>query len=87
MSLDQMIRIAETAMPGPAGPAAPQSPTGRTSRAPVETAEGATKPMGGTIFYRDLGLERSLGTRSHPLREILRLEVVGRMALGSGIGG
>lgn len=91
MSLDRMITIAETEAPGPE----------RTSRAAIAhtlTAEGATATVeramelvGGSSFYRDLGLERAFrdvqGARFHPLQELPQLELTGRMALGMGVDG
>lgn len=91
MSLDRMITIAETEAPGPE----------RTSRAAIAhtlAAEGATATVeramelvGGSSFYRDLGLERAFrdvqGARFHPLQELPQLELTGRMALGMGVDG
>lgn len=91
MALERMIAIAETEAAGP----------GRTSRAAIahtlaaegaiETVERAMELVGGSSFYRDLGLERAFrdvqGARFHPLQELPQLELTGRMALGMGIDG
>ena len=91
ISLDRMIRIAETEAPGPARTSRAAVAHTLTAQAAVETVERAMELVGGASFYRDLGLERAFrdvqGARFHPLQEMPHLELTGRMALGLGIDG
>jgi len=86
LALDDMIRLAETAMPGPETTA--RAMTGRTlaGRAAIATVERAMEAMGGASFYRDQGLERAFrdvqGARFHPLQEKPQLRYSARLALG-----
>jgi len=91
MSLDRMIRIAETETPGPARTSRAAIAHTLTAKAAVETVERAMELVGGASFFRDLGLERAFrdvqGARFHPLQEMPQLELTGRMALGMEIDG
>ncbi len=89
MSLDRMIRIAETEAPGPARTSRAAIAHTLTAKAAIETVERAMELVGGGSFYRDLGLERAFrdvqGARFHPLQELPQMELSGRLALGLGI--
>ena len=91
MSLDRMIRIAETETPGPARTSRAAIAHTLTAKAAFETVERAMELVGGASFFRDLGLERAFrdvqGARFHPLQEMPQLELTGRMALGMEIDG
>jgi alkylation response protein AidB-like acyl-CoA dehydrogenase len=91
LALEHMIRLAETAQPGPE--TTKRSMTGRTlvGRAAIATVERAMEVAGGAGFYRGAGLERAFrdiqGARYHPLQEKPQLLYSGRLALGLDIDG
>jgi alkylation response protein AidB-like acyl-CoA dehydrogenase len=91
MALDRMITIAETEAPGPTRTGRAATARTLTGQAAIETVERAMELVGGTSFYRDLGLERAFrdvqGARFHPLQEVPQLETTGRLALGLPIDG
>ncbi|GGJ13693.1 acyl-CoA dehydrogenase family protein [Neoroseomonas lacus] len=91
MGLDRMIAIAETDAPGPERTSRAAIAHTLTAEAAIATVERAMELVGGSSFYRDLGLERAFrdvqGARFHPLQELPQLELTGRMALGMGIDG
>lgn len=89
LALDDMVRTAESAAPGPETTS--RVMIGRTlaGRAAIETVEHAMEVVGGASFYRDLGLERAFrdvqGARFHPLRDQEQAAFSGRVALGMDI--
>jgi acyl-CoA dehydrogenase len=89
ISHEQMIRIAETEAPGPERTSRAGIAHTLTGQAAVETVERAMELVGGSSFYRDLGLERAFrdvqGARFHQMQELPQMELAGRMALGMGI--
>ena len=91
MSVEDMIRNAETQTPGPL--ATNRAMTGRTlaGQACIRTVEKAMEAAGGAAFYRELGLERAFrdvqAARFHPLQEKPQLRYAGRLALGLDIDG
>ncbi|WP_369058750.1 acyl-CoA dehydrogenase family protein [Caulobacter sp. 73W] len=91
MSVDDMIRNAETETPGPQ--ATNRAMTGRTlaGQACIRTVEKAMEAAGGASFYRELGLERAFrdvqAARFHPLQEKPQVRYAGRLALGLDIDG
>lgn len=91
MSVEDMIRNAETQTPGPL--ATNRAMTGRTlaGQACIRTVEKAMEAAGGAAFYRELGLERAFrdvqAARFHPLQEKPQLCYAGRLALGLDIDG
>jgi acyl-CoA dehydrogenase len=91
MSLDRMISIAETEAPGPERTSRAAIAHTLTAEAAIATVERAMELVGGSSFYRDLGLERAFrdvqGARFHPLQELPQLELTGRVALGMGVDG
>jgi acyl-CoA dehydrogenase len=91
MSLDRMIAIAETEAPGPERTSRAAIAHTLTAEGAIATVERAMELVGGSSFYRDLGLERAFrdvqGARFHPLQEVPQLELTGRMALGMGVDG
>ncbi|BDG71331.1 acyl-CoA dehydrogenase family protein [Roseomonas fluvialis] len=88
---EQMIRIAETEAAGPERTSRAGIAHTLTAQAAVETVERAMDVVGGSSFYRDLGLERAFrdvqGARFHQMQELPQLELSGRLALGMGIDG
>lgn len=86
LALDAMIRLAETASPGPETTS--RAIIGRTlvGDAAIRTVELAMEVAGGAAFHRDLGLERAFrdvqGARFHPLQRKPQLRYTGRLALG-----
>lgn len=90
-ALGQMVRLAETSMPGPE--ATSRAMIGRThvAEAAIRTVELAMEVAGGAAFHRDLGLERAFrdvqGARFHPLQRKPQLRYTGRLALGLDIDG
>ncbi len=91
MAVDQLIRNAETAMPGPE--TTNRAVVARTlaGQAAIRTVERAMEVAGGASFYRRVGLERAFrdvqGARFHPLQEKAQLRYTGRLALGLDIDG
>ena len=91
MALERMIRLAETAQPGPGTTG--RAMTGRTlaGRGAIATVERAMEVAGGAGFYRGAGLERAFrdvqGARYHPLQEKPQTLYAGRLALGLDIDG
>lgn len=91
LALDGMIRLAETAAPGPETTS--RSMIGRThvGEAAIRTVELAMEVAGGAAFHRDLGLERAFrdvqAARFHPLQRKPQLRYTGRLALGLDIDG
>ena len=90
-ALERMIRLAETAQPGPQSTSLAM--TGRTlvGEAAIRTVELAMEVAGGAAFHRDLGIERAFrdvqGARFHPLQQKPQLRFTGRLALGLDIDG
>lgn len=88
---ERMVRLAETAAPGPETTS--QAMIGRTlvAEAAIRTVELALEVAGGAAFHRDLGLERAFrdvqGARFHPLQQKPQLRYTGRLALGLDIDG
>ena len=86
MAVEQMIHIAETAMPG--DETTNRALIGRTlaGQGAIRTVERAMEVAGGASFYRRIGLERAFrdvqGARFHPLQEKAQLRHSGRFALG-----
>ena len=84
--LRSMVEAAACAAPGPA--ATNDGLVARTlaGRAAIRTVEKAMEVVGGSSFYRGLGLERLFrdvqGARYHPLQEKRQLRYTGRFALG-----
>jgi alkylation response protein AidB-like acyl-CoA dehydrogenase len=91
MAVEELIRNAETAMPGPE--ATNHAVIARTlaGQAAIRTVERAMEVAGGASFYRRIGLERAFrdiqGARFHPLQEKAQLRYTGRLALGLDIDG
>jgi acyl-CoA dehydrogenase len=87
----EMIRIAETAQPGPE--TTNRIMMGRTQVAghAIRTIECAMEAAGGASFYRDTGIERAFrdvqGARFHPLQAKPQLRYTGRHAMGLDIDG
>lgn len=85
-ALERMIRLAESAAPGPETTS--QAMIGRTlaAEAAIRTVELAMEVAGGAAFHRDLGIERAFrdvqGARFHPLQRKPQLRYTGRLALG-----
>lgn len=90
-ALERMVRLAESAMPGPE--ATSRAMIGRTlvAEAAIRTVELAMEVAGGAAFHRDLGIERAFrdvqGARFHPLQRKPQLRYTGRLALGLDIDG
>ena len=90
-SHDRMVRLAETAMPGPETTS--EVMIGRTlvGDAAIRTAELALEVAGGGAFHRSMGIERAFrdvqGARFHPLQQKAQLRYTGRLALGLDIDG
>lgn len=90
-ALERMIRLAETAQPGPESTS--RAMIGRThvAGAAIRTVELAMEVAGGAAFHRDLGIERAFrdvqGARFHPLQQKPQLRYTGRLALGLDIDG
>lgn len=90
-ALERMIRLAETAQPGPETTS--RAMIGRTlvAEAAIRTVERAMEVAGGAAFHRDLGIERAFrdvqGARFHPLQQKPQLRYTGRLALGLDIDG
>lgn len=90
-ALERMIRLAETATPGPETTS--HVMIGRTlvAEAAIRTVERAMEVAGGAAFHRDLGIERAFrdvqGARFHPLQQKPQLRYTGRLALGLDIDG
>jgi alkylation response protein AidB-like acyl-CoA dehydrogenase len=90
-SHDSMVRLAETAMPGPEMTS--QVMIGRTlvGDAAIRTTELALEVAGGGAFHRAMGIERAFrdvqGARFHPLQQKAQLRYTGRLALGLDIDG
>lgn len=86
LALDDMLRIAETAEPGPETTARAMTRRTLAGRAAIATVEAAMEAVGGASFYRSAGLERAFrdvqGARYHPLQEKPQLLFTGRVALG-----
>jgi acyl-CoA dehydrogenase len=86
MAVDQMIRNAETADPGPE--TTNHALIGRTlaGQAAIRSVERALEVAGGASFYHRMGLERAFrdvqGARFHPLQEKAQLRYSGAVALG-----
>jgi alkylation response protein AidB-like acyl-CoA dehydrogenase len=91
LALGGMIRLAETAQPGPETTS--RAMIGRTlvGRGAIETVERAMEAVGGQAFYRAAGLERAFrdvqAARFHPLQGKQQLRYSGRLALGWDIDG
>jgi len=91
MALEDMLRTAETAKPGPETTS--RVMIGRTlvGQAAIATVERAMEAAGGGAFYRAMGLEQAFrdvqGARFHPLQEKPQLRYTGRLALGLDIDG
>jgi alkylation response protein AidB-like acyl-CoA dehydrogenase len=91
LALDHMIKLAETATPGPETTS--RAMMGRTlvGHSAIASVECAMKVAGGGSFYREMGLERLFrdiqGARFHPLQEKPQLDFTGRVALGWDIDG
>ncbi|HYC73320.1 acyl-CoA dehydrogenase family protein [Brevundimonas sp.] len=90
-SHERMIRLAETAMPGPETTS--RVMIGRTlvGEAAIRTTELALEVAGGGAFHRSMGIERAFrdvqGARFHPLQQKPQLRYTGRLALGLDIDG
>ena len=90
-SHDRMVRLAETAAPGPETTS--EAMIGRTlvGEAAIRTTELALEVAGGGAFHRSMGIERAFrdvqGARFHPLQEKAQLRYTGRLALGLDIDG
>jgi len=88
---DHMVRLAETAEPGPETTSQVMIGRTLTGRAAILTVERAMEVAGGSAFYRGVGLERAFrdvqGARYHPLQEKPQLRYTGRLALGLDIDG
>jgi len=86
---EQMIRIAETEAAGPERTSRAGIAHTLCAQAAVETVDRAMDVVGGSSFYRDLGLERAFrdvqGARFHQMQELPQMELSGRLALGMGI--
>jgi alkylation response protein AidB-like acyl-CoA dehydrogenase len=91
LAWERMVRIAETATPGPETTHHAMTCRTLVGRFAIETVEKAMEAAGGAAFYRDLGLERAFrdvqGARFHPLQEKPQLRYAGRLALGLDIDG
>ncbi|MBL8549975.1 MAG: acyl-CoA dehydrogenase family protein [Hyphomonadaceae bacterium] len=91
MALEDMMRLAETAKPGPE--TTNRTFMGRTlvGQGAIRTVERAMELAGGASFYRAIGLERAFrdvqGARFHPLTEKAQARYAGRVALGLDIDG
>lgn len=90
-ALDGMIRLAETAAPGPETTSRAMIGRTQVGDAAIRTVELAMEVAGGAAFHRDLGLERAFrdvqGARFHPLQRKPQLRYTGRLALGLDIDG
>jgi acyl-CoA dehydrogenase len=91
MALRTMLDTAASAQPGPETTNAVTTARTLAGRAAIRTVEKAMDVVGGSAFYRRLGLERLLrdvqGARYHPLQEKAQLRYAGRLALGLDIDG
>jgi len=91
MALEQLIRIAETAKPGPETTSQTMVRRTLVAQNAIKTVERAMELAGGAAFYRDMGLERAFrdvqAARFHPLQEKPQLRYTGRVALGFDIDG
>lgn len=90
-ALERMIRLAETATPGPEATSLAMIGRTQVADAAIRTVELAMEAAGGAAFHRDLGIERALrdvqGARFHPLQRLPQLRYTGRLALGLDIDG
>lgn len=86
LAVEQMIHIAETAMPGDETTNRALIARTLAGQAAIRTVERAMEVAGGASFYRRVGLERAFrdiqGARFHPLQEKAQLRHTGRLALG-----
>jgi alkylation response protein AidB-like acyl-CoA dehydrogenase len=82
----EMIRLAETAAPGPETTNEIAILRTLTGDAAIATVENAMAVAGGAGFFRSTGLERLFrdvqAARYHPLTEKKQLDLTGRVALG-----
>ncbi|MCS6622893.1 acyl-CoA dehydrogenase family protein [Roseibacterium beibuensis] len=90
-ALERMVRLAETAMPGPETTSLAMIGRTHVAEAAIRTVELAMEVAGGAAFHRDLGIERAFrdvqGARFHPLQQKPQLRYTGRLALGLDIDG
>ena len=90
-ALERMIRLAETATPGPEATSLAMIGRTQAGDAAIRTVELAMEAAGGAAFHRDLGIERAFrdvqGARFHPLQRLPQLRYTGRLALGLDIDG
>ena len=86
-----MIRIAENERPGPSTTSRVMMRRSMVAKSTIGTVERAMEVVGGSSFYRDLGLERAFrdvqAARFHPLQEKPQLRFSGRVALGLDLDG
>jgi acyl-CoA dehydrogenase len=91
IALQGMISLAATEKPSAETTNAVVIRRTLTGRAAIRTAEKAMEVVGGSSFYRSLGLERLYrdvqAARFHPLQEKPQLLYPGRLALGLDIDG
>lgn len=91
MALKRMIATAVSARPGPETTNRVTIARTLCGRAAIRTVNKAMEIMGGSSFYRSIGLERLFrdvqGARYHPIQEKLQLRYMGRLALGLDIDG
>jgi len=90
-ALGRMIRLAETATPGPEATSLAMIGRTHVGDAAIRTVELAMEAAGGAAFHRDLGIERAFrdvqGARFHPLQRLPQLRYAGRLALGLDVDG
>ena len=86
-----MIRIAENERPGPSTTSRVMMRRTMVAKSTIGTVERAMEVVGGSSFYRNLGLERAFrdvqAARFHPLQEKPQFRYSGRIALGLDLDG
>lgn len=87
----RMVRLAETAAPGPETTSQVMIDRTLVGEAAIRTTERALEVAGGGAFHRSMGIERAFrdvqGARFHPLQQKAQLRYTGRLALGLDIDG
>lgn len=91
LALEEMLRLGESAAPGPDSTSRLFAAKSLATRASLAVVEHAVTLVGGATFRRDCPLERVFrdiqGIRFHPLSPEAQLRLTGRQALGLAIDG
>ncbi len=86
LAVEEMLRLGDTAEPGPASTSRQFAAKSLATRAMLQTVDRALTIAGGPAFRRSHPLERLWrdiqGARHHPLTEAAQLRLTGREALG-----